>query len=47
MPALIAQQVMDLRRGVDLLLSRPDVDPNALPTVSTAGTLAPAPSSMP
>lgn len=24
---LIAQQVIDLRRGVDLLLSRPDVDP--------------------
>src|SRR6202046_4506038 len=25
-PALIAQQVIDMRRGVDLLLSRPDVD---------------------
>jgi cephalosporin-C deacetylase-like acetyl esterase len=25
-PALVAQQVVDLRRGLDLLLSRPDVD---------------------
>jgi hypothetical protein len=29
-PALIAQQVVDLRRGVDLLLSRPDVDPKRI-----------------
>jgi cephalosporin-C deacetylase-like acetyl esterase len=27
---LIQQQVMDLRRGVDLLLSRPDVDPKRI-----------------
>jgi cephalosporin-C deacetylase-like acetyl esterase len=26
-PVLVTQQVMDLRRGLDLLLSRPDVDP--------------------
>ncbi len=25
-PALVAQQVVDLRRGLDLLLSRPDID---------------------
>lgn len=25
-PALVTQQVVDLRRGLDLLLSRPDVD---------------------
>jgi cephalosporin-C deacetylase-like acetyl esterase len=26
-PLLVAQQIIDLRRGLDLLLSRPDVDP--------------------
>jgi dienelactone hydrolase len=26
-PSLVAQQVVDLRRGADLLLSRPDMDP--------------------
>ncbi|HEY6849195.1 MAG TPA: hypothetical protein VI320_23715 [Terracidiphilus sp.] len=29
-PALVAQQVVDLRRAVDLLLSRPDVDPKRI-----------------
>lgn len=29
-PALITQQVVDLRRGVDLLLVRPDVDPKRI-----------------
>ena len=29
-PVLIAQQVIDLRRGVDLLLSRSDVDPKRI-----------------
>jgi cephalosporin-C deacetylase-like acetyl esterase len=29
-PVLVAQQVMDLRRGLDLLLSRPDVDPTRI-----------------
>jgi dienelactone hydrolase len=29
-PALIAQQVVDLRRAADLLLSRPDVDPERM-----------------
>jgi cephalosporin-C deacetylase-like acetyl esterase len=29
-PALVTQQVIDLRRGMDLLLSRPDVDPTRI-----------------
>jgi cephalosporin-C deacetylase-like acetyl esterase len=29
-PTLVAQQVVDLRRAVDLLLSRPDVDPKRI-----------------
>ena len=29
-PVLVAQQVIDLRRGMDLLLSRPDVDPTRI-----------------
>ena len=29
-PSILAQQVVDLRRGVDLLLSRPDVDPKRI-----------------
>ena len=43
---LIAQQVIDLRRGVDLLLSRPDVDPKRVAYVGHSWTPAPAPSSM-
>jgi dienelactone hydrolase len=40
-PALIAQQVIDLRRGVDLLFSRSDVDPQRIAYVGhswNAGT---------
>jgi cephalosporin-C deacetylase-like acetyl esterase len=29
-PVLVAQQVVDLRRGLDLLLSRPDIDPSRI-----------------